>query len=164
MQSTGHTSTHAVSLVPMHGSQMTYAILFMIVQGWLSTGSSHPELVEGCDPVLTALFTPPNPHVGRYQVCTTDRRIDEVAEAGWTIESLEPPDAFGRAGPYDRGALARLYGGLRPRVARGWHQQGDRFESVTLISPYPDASLSHLNPGTMLIVFFLDARGPTPAR
>jgi hypothetical protein len=123
----------------MHGSQMTYAILFMIVQA--------------CDPVLTALFTPPNPHVGRYQVCTTDRRIEEVAEAGWTIESLDAQDAFGRAGPYDRGALARLYGGRRPRVARGWRQQDGRFESVTLISPYPDASLSHLNSGTMMIVF-----------
>jgi len=110
-------------------------------------------IMQGCDPVLTALFTPPNPHVGRYQICTTERRIDEVAEAGWTIESLDPQDAFGRAGSYDRGALARLYRGQRPRVARGWRRQGDRFESVTLISPYPDASLSHLNPGTMLIVF-----------
>ena len=119
-------------------------------------------IMQGCDPVLTALFTPPNPHVGRYQICTTERRIDEVAEAGWTIESLDPQDAFGRAGSYDRGALARLYRGQRPRVARGWRRQGDRFESVTLISPYPDASLSHLNPGTMLIV---TSRGEsTPAR
>jgi len=110
-------------------------------------------IVQACDPVLTALFTPPNPHVGRYQVCTTDRRIEEIAEAGWTIESLDAQDAFGRAGPYDRGALARLYGGRRPRVARGWRQQDGRFESVTLISPYPDASLSHLNSGTMMIVF-----------
>jgi hypothetical protein len=147
---------------------MTYAILFMIMQAWLPTvagpqsrlgqsreasGSGHPELVQRCDPVLTALFTPPNPHVGHYQICTTDGRIDEVAEAGWTIESLDPQDAFGRAGLYDRGALARLYGGRRPRVARGWRQQGDRFESVTLISPYPEASLSHLNGGTMMIVF-----------
>ena len=154
----------------------------MIVQSWLpalrgpqgrleqsreAPGSGHPELVQRCDPVLTALFTPPNPHVGRYQICTTNGRIDEVAEAGWTIESLDPLDAFGRAGLYDRGALARLYGGRRPRVARGWRQQGDRFESVTLVSPYPDASLSHLNPGTMLIVFSVAtsiswfASGPT---
>src|SRR5689334_9353827 len=28
MQSTGHTSTHAVSLVPTHGSQMMYATAF----------------------------------------------------------------------------------------------------------------------------------------
>jgi len=110
-------------------------------------------IMQGCDPVLTALFTPPNPHVGRYQICTTERRIDEVAEAGWTIESLDPQDAFGRAGSYDRGALARLYRGQRPRVARGWRRLGDRFESVTLISPYPDASLTHLNAGTMVIVF-----------
>jgi hypothetical protein len=110
-------------------------------------------IVQACDPVLTALFTPPNPRVGHYELCTTDRRIEEVAEPGWTVESLEVLDAFGRAGPYDRAALARLYGGRRPRVARGWRRVGDRFESVTLISPYPDASLTRLNPGTMLIVF-----------
>src|SRR5919198_161536 len=101
MQSTGQTSTHAVSLVPMHGSQITYAILFMIVHAWQATGSPRPQLVEGCDPV--------------------------------------------------RAALSRLYGGRRPRVARGWRRRGDVFESVTLISPYPDASLSRLNPGTMVI-------------
>src|SRR5919198_5532073 len=147
MQSTGQTSTHAVSFVPMHGSQITYAILLMIVHAWQS-GSSGPQIAEGCDPVLTALFTPAKPHVGRYQVCTTDRRIDDVAEPGWAIEPLDAPDAFGRAGRYDRAALARLYGGRRPRVAHGWRRRGDVFESVTLISPYPDASLSRLNPGT----------------
>ena len=50
---------------------------------------------------------------------------------------LEPLDAFGAAGPYNRAALARLYAGKRVRVARGWIERGDRFESVTLLSPYP---------------------------
>src|SRR3954451_13762916 len=42
MQSTGQTSTHELSLVPMHGSAMTYAIC---VRYSLSVGSDPP--VEG---------------------------------------------------------------------------------------------------------------------
>ena len=30
---------------------------------------------------------------------------------------------------------------------------GDRFESITLVSPYPDATLTRLNPGTLIIRF-----------
>ena len=50
MQSTGHTSTQAVSLVPTHGSQMIYAIAFMILAAQWTR-----------DPALTALFTPEVP-------------------------------------------------------------------------------------------------------
>ena len=53
--------------------------------------------------------------------------------------------AFGR---FD---LVRLYAGRRAKVARGWRQEEKRFESVTLVSPYPDASLGRLEPGTMVI-------------
>jgi hypothetical protein len=88
--------------------------------------------------------------MGRYEVCTSDEPIDRAA-AGWKIEALEPLEAFGAAGPYDRFAVARLYGGRRVQVARGWRQDGDRFESITLISPYPDAALNKLLPGTMII-------------
>jgi hypothetical protein len=73
---------------------------------------------------------------------------------GWrygTVEPLEALDAFGSAGSYDRFAVARLYGGTRANVAHGWREDDGRFESVTLISPYPDASLSRLLPGTMVI-------------
>src|SRR5262245_27684221 len=67
MQSTGQTSTHAVSFVPTQGSQMIYAtVLIMIAQT--------------CDPVLTALFTPAKPRLGHYEVCTTDEPIDAVAD------------------------------------------------------------------------------------
>ena len=64
---------------------------------------------------------------------------------------LEPLEAFGAAGPYDRAALARLYAGRRVRVARGWIERDDRFESITLLSPYPgrDAD-SPVRPGTMV--------------
>lgn len=148
MQSTGHTSTHAVSLVPMHGSQMIYAIAFIVLQ----TCRPAPE--------LAALFVPVRPELGRYEVCVTDETIDQAVEDGSpeglryrfaAIEPVEALDAFGVAGSYDRSKLSQLYGGSRPRVARGWRQDGDRFESVTLISPYPDAALGRLHPGTLVI-------------
>jgi len=104
-----------------------------------------------CDPMLTALFTPRHPQLGRYEVCTTEEPIERAAKSGPPIEAVEPLDAFGAAGDYDRSKLTRLYGGTRARVAHEWKQQGDAFESVTFISPYPDATLTHLLPGTMLI-------------
>ncbi len=119
-------------------------------------------ILVSCDPVLTALFTPARPQLGRYEVCTTGDSIEAVTEAGGAegphysdVEALEALDAFGTAGLYDRSKLARLYGGTRVRVARGWTESAGRFESVTLLSPYPDASLTRLMPGTMEIRFTL---------
>ena len=106
--------------------------------------------------MLTGLFTPRHPEIGQYEVCTSPEPLAALTRAGWTIrapEDIDPLDAFGTAGSYDRSALARLYGGTRARVARGWIQEGGRFESVTLISPFPDATLTHLLPGTMVIRF-----------
>ena len=110
-----------------------------------------------CDPSLTALFTPPHPRLGRYEVCTTSESIEQAltegspAEPRHAIEPLEALDAFGTAGTYNRAALARLYGGTRVRVARRWQRRDDQFVSETLLSPYPDPTLTRLNPGTMLI-------------
>jgi hypothetical protein len=104
-----------------------------------------------CDPALTALFTPSRPQLGRYEVCTTPEPLAAVARPGWKIEALAPLDAFGAAGPYDRAALTRLYGGRRATVARGWIRQDGRFESLTLISPHPNATLTDLRPGTLII-------------
>jgi hypothetical protein len=104
-----------------------------------------------CDPALTALFTPPHPELGSYEVCTTAEPIEVAAGPGADIEALEALDAFGTAGPYDRSKLARLYGGTRARVARRWRQTDGRLESTTFISPYPDASLERLLSGTMSI-------------
>src|ERR1700681_4564008 len=42
MQSTGQTSTHELSLTPMHGSAITYAIGF----GFLSFGGTDPRLLR----------------------------------------------------------------------------------------------------------------------
>lgn len=104
-----------------------------------------------CDPVLTALFTPARPQMGRYEVCTTPEALAAVARPEWRVETLPPLDAFGTAGPYDRAALSRLYAGRRATVARGWTKQGNRFESVTLISPHPSPTLTELLPGTLVI-------------
>ncbi|MCU1386399.1 MAG: hypothetical protein JWL71_5096 [Acidobacteria bacterium] len=124
-------------MVPMHGSQMIYATLLI--------------LLASCDPALVALFTPAHPRLGRYEVCASGDPLQPVN--GGAIEVLEALDAFGTAGAYDRPALSRLYGGTRVQVARGWTRTGDRFESITRLSPYPDASLTHLLAGTLEIRF-----------
>jgi hypothetical protein len=108
-----------------------------------------------CDPALAALFTPPRPQLGRYETCTSNEPLEAFARPGWPIEVLAPLDAFGVAGRYDRGVLARLYRGQRVRVGRGWVEQDGRFESWTLISPYPDAKLGRLLPGTLVIRFII---------
>jgi hypothetical protein len=111
-------------------------------------------ILASCDPALLPLFTPPHPHLGRYEVCTSAEPIKPVNDG--PIEALEAPEAFGTAGRYDRPALARLYGGTRVQVARGWTTRGNRLESITRLSPYPDASLTHLLPGTLEIRWTLD--------
>jgi hypothetical protein len=121
----------------MHGSQMIYATVLI--------------LLVSCDPALVGLFTPPHPRLGRYEVCASDAPLQPVNGGG--IEALEALDAFGAAGTYDRPALSRLYGGTRVQVARGWTRTGNRFESITRLSPYPDASLTRLLPGTLEIRF-----------
>ncbi len=116
-----------------------------------------PPPTYACDPALTALFTPRHPLLGRYEVCTTSAPLEVVnANSGpgdgpAAIDALEALDAFGAAGTYDRWALVHLYGGTRVRVAHGWTASAERFESITRLSPYPDPSLTRLNPGTMII-------------
>ena len=116
-----------------------------------------------CDPALAALFVPSRSEIGRYEVCTTTDPMATVvaqeASAGLHVSDVEPldaPDAFGAAGSYNRAALARLYVGTPVRVARGWATRGDRFEAVTLLSPYPNLSLTELQPGTMAIRFTME--------
>ena len=106
-----------------------------------------------CHPALAALFTPLHPQLGRYEVCATPDPIETLTAAGVTIGALEPLDAFGAAGSYDRFALARLYGGRRVRIVRTWTDHGGVFESQTFLTPYPDATLTRLISGTMIIKF-----------
>jgi len=131
----------------MHGSQMIYAIALI--------------LLYGCDPRLAALFVPAHPVLGRYEVCVESDPIGTLV-AAWSgpagphyrispVESSDPIEALGGAGDYDRARVARLYGSSRAQVARGWRQEADRFESITLVSPFPDPTLDRLNPGTLVI-------------
>ena len=111
-------------------------------------------ILVSCDPALVPLFTPPHPRVGRYEVCVLDEPLRPVN--GGAVEALEALDAFGAAGTYDRSKLARLYLGRRVQVARGWNRVGGRFESITRLSPYPDATLTHLLSGTLEIRWTVD--------
>jgi hypothetical protein len=128
---------------------MIYATTLIL----LAAAAAAPGAVDPgytCDPALTRLFSPPEPSFGHYEVCTTPEPIPE--ERGEAVEAL---DAFGAAGLYRRSVLARLYGGRRVQVERFWMEYPDRFESVTRLSPYPDASLTRLLSGTMEIRFTL---------
>ena len=111
-------------------------------------------ILASCDPALVPLFTPAHPRLGRYEVCASSEPLQPVS--GGPIEALEALDAFGAAGTYNRPALSRLYGGTRVQVARGWTRTATGFESTTRLSPYPDASLTRLLPGTLEIRWTLD--------
>src|SRR6266511_4003208 len=104
-----------------------------------------------CHAALAERFAPRRPVLGRYEVCADPRPLAELASGDWVVESLEPLDAFGSGGMFDRSALARLYGGLRVRVAHRWDLNDKRFKSETYISPFPDENLSHLERGTLIV-------------
>lgn len=119
-----------------------------------------------CDPAFARLFAPAHPRIGlpplarpgwtsRYDVCPSTEPLSTLAGADWTVEAVSPLDAFGSAGAYDRAALVRLYHGQRVRVARGWREAAGQFESITLVSPYPDSTLARLEPGTLIIRLIL---------
>jgi hypothetical protein len=118
------------------------------------------SLLLACDPAFAQLFTPLHPQFGQYEVCVASAAIGDASEdlrrEGFHLsgmEDLEPLDAFGSSGTYDRSALVRLYGGRRAKVVRGWRKKGDAFESLTLISPHPDAQMQRLAEDTMIIRF-----------
>ena len=70
---------------------------------------------------------------------------------------LDPLEAFGEAGTYDQTTVARLYTGRKAKVVRiPVERDGRTVAAVTLISPYPDPTLSRLEEGTMVIVLHLD--------
>ena len=147
---------------------MIYAIL-VILLAELATPArpTGTELAYDCDPALAALFTPRRPLLGTYHVCTTPSPLDDVVRTDGTargtpvgaVDALDPLDAFGTSGPYDRSALSRLYGARRARVARGWQRDGRVLVSTTYVSPYPNRTLSALLPGTLVIRYVLENRG-----
>ena len=73
------------------------------------------------------------------------RRWPSVIPAGWPVDAVAATDVFAAADPRVKRVVAILYGGQRPLVARGWIAREDQLESVTLISPRPDPSLTRLH-------------------
>src|SRR3954470_15344827 len=114
-----------------------------------NTASAAPGTT--CDAAFAALYAPPRPQLGRYEVCVTAAPLDRVADLEWQREEVSPLDALGAAGLYDRAAVARLYRAAHATVARGWIRHDGLLESVTLISPFPDPSATRLDPGTLII-------------
>ena len=138
----------------------------LIVVGAAATVWAAPSGPDWRDaPEYLPLFAPGGSRGGAYRVFVSPRDLDAVlasldAEPGllappgaWQPKPLVPFDAFGQTGRYDRWKMARLYGSRRAQVARGPRETDGRVtESWTLISPYPDPSLTRLEPGTLLIV------------
>jgi hypothetical protein len=137
---------------------MIYAITLILLA--LSRVVDDPPRVS-CDPALAALFAPRRPHLGQYEVCTTRQPINAAVPDGFQtseVDHVEPLDAFGTAGSYDRARMVQVYAGRRTDVLRAWRVANGRLESITAISPYPDAHLTRLHEGTLQIRWILDLR------
>lgn len=128
------------------------------VCGAVSCGPSQSPATSAsssCDPFLSVLFTPSSPQLGRYEVCTSTEPLLALAEPGWRIDAVDPIDALGTAGSFNRARVARLFGGRRATVARGWLRREQGLESVTLMSPHPNKDLTRLEAGTLVIRHFV---------
>lgn len=130
---------------------------------WLVSPAAQMGVDWRDAPAYVALFAPAG-HREAYRALTSPLspaelagRLDAAltllkAPGAWSTRQPPPLDAFGRSGPYDRSRLARLYGAGRPTVVRGASDAGGVTESWLLVSPYPDPSLSRLEPGTLVLV------------
>ena len=130
---------------------------------------SLPAAIGPADDVLRRLFTPSTFPAGTYAVHRSDEPIGTLAarlkaidpapaEGAWLVERAGVFDAFGAEGPYDKPRLALLFGGASPSVARGTLVTPAGRLAVTLIAPYPDATLASLRPGTLVILTKLPKR------
>jgi hypothetical protein len=135
---------------------------FLAVSAWTAAGGAPAPFTDA--PQYLALFAP-RVHREAYQMSVSPAGLDEVlasyvgddsllrAPGAWQARPESPRDAFGSGGDYNPWILTRLYGGTQPRVARGPRVHSGRVsESWILVSPYPNASLTRLEPGTLRIV------------
>lgn len=127
------------------------------------TGPVLPLDLGPEDRAYRELFTPSSSPPGTFAVYRSAedvrslaarlRALDLNPAAGaWDVEKTGVFDAFGAEGPYDKGRLARLFGGSSPRVARGSLVTPPGRVAVALISPYPDLAITSLQQGTLVIV------------
>src|SRR5688500_2359653 len=113
-------------------------------------------------PEFRPLFAPAGPRADAYRTYVSSMDLEAILRllqedpsllrlpGSWVPQALLPLDAFGHTGAYDQWAVRRLYGARRTRVVRGPRSEDGRVvESWTLISPYPDAALQRLEPGTL---------------
>jgi hypothetical protein len=77
----------------------------------------------------------------------------DPAPGAWMPERQDALEAFDGARRADRFRIVELFVGIHPFVARGSLVREGRREAYTLISPFPDATLTRLEPGTLVIVF-----------
>jgi hypothetical protein len=121
-------------------------------------------------PAHARLFAPPQ-SAERYQFLLTDASIEDVAricrerwpspsKGSWAVAPGSAGEAFDVAALFDRPRLARLYGGTRPKTARGPIGSPNTRAVVLLLSPYPEADLKRLNAGTLIMVVALTNRRP----
>jgi hypothetical protein len=138
-------------------------ILPVLILMMAHPGSAQPALGQA-DAELTRLFTPVSAPPGRYVVYRSERPIAELARelkaldpapapGAWEPSRPEAHDAFGQEGSYDRSRLARLFRGQRVTLIRGSLVREGHRTAYTLISPYPDATLSTIVGGTLVIEF-----------
>jgi hypothetical protein len=122
------------------------------------------------DRALERQFTPIAARDGAYVISTVETSITELAAelksldgaptpGAWQVAHAEAHEAFGQAGLYDRFQLAELFGGQRLSVVRGSLVSGGYRTAYTLISPYPDGTLSRIVHGTMVIQVSIGTAG-----
>ena len=142
--------------------------------------SSSPEAEAGAalpldlgpeDRAYRELFTPSSSPSSTFAVYRSADELTSLAArlraldthpapGAWEAEKTGVFDAFGAEGPYDKGRLARLFGGSSPRAARGSLVMPPARVAVALISPYPDLAITSLQQGTLVIVTRLAVSSP----
>jgi hypothetical protein len=116
------------------------------------------------------VFAPPA-RADRFAFSVTGDPIDAVAnfyrqrwpsddERSWVIAPGPAVEAFDSAAVFDRARLARLYGGRLARIARGPIARAGTDHVVMLLSPYPEADLRRLNPGTLIMEVSVTGQAP----
>jgi len=146
------------TVVPAGGRQTAEDRTAAIAAGIGAAITNFGNWIES--PAHVRLFAPPA-HQSDYRAFVSTAAFDDVlrrlkaAQPGppgaWTPDSVSPLDAFGQSGSYNRFQLSRVYLGKRPRAAHGPWVTTDGLESWTLVSPYPNAGLDEVEPGTLLI-------------
>jgi hypothetical protein len=141
-------------------------VRLVMARPWSPEAQAGPALpldLGSEDRAYRELFTPCSSPPGTFAVYRSAedltslaarlRALDGHPAAGaWEVEKTGVFDAFGDEGPYDKGRLARLFGGSSPRAARGSLVTPPGRVAVALISPYPDLAITSLQRGTLVIV------------